>query len=147
VQNVVGSKEQGTGSKEQGTRNAAAKPRDELFEALCELDKADPSKLTKAERGRLNSACKSLRSVNATPDQVRAVAKAMLAANWSPSMITAKSVESHWSQFVATEVLQSHRVVVPKPERGPDWHEDPKIAKYNRDELAAVLEQVGKRAG
>jgi len=51
---------------------ARTRPRDELFEALAEVEGADLGSLTRSARGKLNSAAKQLRDIGATADDVRA---------------------------------------------------------------------------
>jgi len=52
------------------------RPRDELFEALAEVEHADLDALTRSARGKLNNATKQLREVGATADDVRSRAAA-----------------------------------------------------------------------
>jgi len=80
-------------------KRARSAPRDELFEALCKVDGIDWNNATKSELGRIRSVHKNLREVNATVKQVQAHIEAMKTAGLPPRMITAKSIESHWSEY------------------------------------------------
>jgi hypothetical protein len=73
---------------------------DVLFDAVCEVCGHDPSRLTGSERGRINRALKDLRSVGATPEQVRAAA-GRWRATYPNATLTANALAVHWSKLTA----------------------------------------------
>ena len=71
------------------------RPRDELFEALADVEGADLSALTRSARGKLNAATKQLREVDATADDVRA--RAAIYRRKHPTWeLTAPSLVKFW---------------------------------------------------
>jgi len=94
-------KEQGLGlsvasaSHNPPLRAGRARPRDELFEALADVEGADLSALTRSARGKLNAATKQLREVDATADDVRA--RAAIYRRKHPTWeLTAPSLVKFW---------------------------------------------------
>ena len=76
-------------------RAERARPRDELFEALADVEGADLSALTRSARGKLNAATKQLREVDATADDVRA--RAAIYRRKHPTWeLTAPSLVKFW---------------------------------------------------
>jgi hypothetical protein len=71
------------------------RPRDELFEALAEVESADLSALTRSARGKLNDATKQLRDIGATAEDVagRAVLYRLRHPTWD---LTAQALVKHW---------------------------------------------------
>jgi len=89
---------------------------DGLFEAVCAVCGHDPKRLTAAERGKINRALKDLRTVNATPDQIR------LAANrwrqiYPNATLTPTAIASHWSRLTASTATAKVDDVDPELER------------------------------
>lgn len=75
------------------------RPRDELFEAVCQAAGHDQERLTRSERGAINSGLKDLRQVDATPEQVHAAA-----AQWPKlfpnATLTVPALVKHWSRLL-----------------------------------------------
>lgn len=71
------------------------RPRDELFDSLISVLELDTSELTTSARGPLNRALKDLRSVGATPDEIR-----LRAGRWSEhfpgATLTGPALAKHW---------------------------------------------------
>ena len=95
--------------------NHERKP-DDLFEAVCSVCGHDPQRLTAAERGTINRALKDLRTVNATPDQIR-----MAANRWRQiypnATLTPTAIASHWSRLTTGSVAVKVDRVDPELER------------------------------
>jgi len=96
--------------------------RDVIWDALVEALDLHPEQITPNLRGRLNDACKQLREVNATPEQVIAKAKAYRHhhPDWE---LTAQSLCTHWASLRvgADGPAQTtiERELVPEPELVP----------------------------
>ena len=73
---------------------------DGLFDAVCAVCGHDPKRLTSAERGRINRALKDLRTVEATPEQVRLAAERWRAI-YPNATLTPTAIASHWSRLTA----------------------------------------------
>lgn len=71
------------------------RPRDELFEALADVEGADLTALTRSARGSLNDAAKQLRDIGATAEDVKAGARFYRLAHptWP---LTAQALVKHW---------------------------------------------------
>lgn len=76
--------------------------RDHVFEALADVNGADISRLTVAERGRLNKAAAEIRKVepDVTPERVKAAAKAWKSKGYS-APATASVLASRWSELTS----------------------------------------------
>lgn len=72
---------------------------DPIFDTLCEVLALDATLLTSSERGRLNSACKQIRDVDGTPDQIRTVAR-RYREKWPKIDITASAIAGNWSHLL-----------------------------------------------
>ncbi len=68
------------------------------FDVLAEVCGISTDNLTKSARGQLNRAAKELREVGATPDEIRAKAKAYLR-KYPNAAITPTALTKHWSSF------------------------------------------------
>lgn len=77
--------------------NKSSRPRkrDELFEALAEIEHADIDQLTRSARGKLNDATKQLRDIGATAEDVRgrAAVYRRVHPTWD---LTAPALAKHW---------------------------------------------------
>lgn len=80
-------------------RRTVKRQPDLLFEAVVDVCGHDPSRLTKAERGRINAALKDLRTVDATPEQVRGAARAWQR-TYPNARLTATALSANWSTIV-----------------------------------------------
>ncbi len=72
---------------------------DPIFDTLCEVLAIDATLLTSSERGRLNSACKQIRDVDGTPDQIRTVAR-RYREKWPKIDITASAIAGNWGHLL-----------------------------------------------
>lgn len=75
----------------------AARPRDELFEAVAEACDIDWHDLTKSARGQLNRAVRELRAVDATPAEVHRRAAEYLR-RWAVDL-TPTALAKHWPRL------------------------------------------------
>lgn len=77
------------------------KPRapDLIFEAFCEVLGLDPKRLNKTERGRVNSACRDVRDVDGTPDDIRLAAE-RYRQKWPDIDMTAKAITGNWQSLL-----------------------------------------------
>jgi DNA-binding transcriptional MocR family regulator len=112
----------GTG-REPEENPIAAKPRerqpDILFDAVAKTCAINTDKLTASARGALNRAVKELRDVNATPDQITAVAKSYR--NQYPNAtLTPMALVKHWSAFVRPDT--PNRPSVWDTYERPEWY-------------------------
>lgn len=87
--------------------------RDELFEALAEVEHTDITALTRSARGKLNDATKQLREIGATPEDVRGRAAAYRRQHptWD---LTAPALVKHWPNLngaAPTERIAEGRAV------------------------------------
>jgi DNA-binding transcriptional MocR family regulator len=79
--------------------------KDDLFEVIAEACGISLTGMTRTARGQLNKACKELREVQATPDQVKAKAKAYRA-QYPNATLTPTALIKHWSSFAELEKKQ-----------------------------------------
>lgn len=79
---------------------------DVLFETLCSITGHDPKQLTRSERGRINKALKDLRSVGATPDELRARSRAW-ALRYPQATLTPTALAAHWSSLQRPSTVQA----------------------------------------
>lgn len=83
------------------TNQEANRKPDLLFDAVVHVCGHDPQRLTAAERGRINRACKDLRAVQASPEQIT-----LAASRWKQiypnATLTATAIATHWSRLTAT---------------------------------------------
>ena len=105
---VVGSgiRDQGSGiTIAPGEPVAQARPRDLIFEALCEAVGIDTGALTKSGRGSLNGALRDIRaaSPDVTPQEVKRRAE-RYARKFSGAALTAPALAKHWASLGAAPV-------------------------------------------
>lgn len=71
--------------------------RDLIFEALAEVCSIDYREVSKAERGRLNAACKELRHLGATPGEIHRRAE-NYQARWGGRRLTPSALVGRWAE-------------------------------------------------
>jgi hypothetical protein len=100
----VGVQGSSTASSSSHPTLSAPRPRDELFETLCELADWDFHALTKAARGTVNDVAKQLRSVGATPEEARYRADTYhrIHPTWE---FTIQALAKHWPGLNAVRPL------------------------------------------
>jgi len=76
----------------------ATRARDELFEALAEIDGTDLEDLTKTQRGRLNKATKELRDLDVPAEEVRHRAE-QWTRRFPGATLTALALVAHWGEL------------------------------------------------
>jgi hypothetical protein len=84
---------------------AQARPRDLIFEALCEATGVEAKSLTKPGRGALNVALRDIRaaSPDVTPQEVKRRAE-RYALKFSGAALTAPALAKHWASLGAAPV-------------------------------------------
>ena len=87
-------------------REESSKTKDLTFETLAEVCGITLTGLTRSARGQLNKAAKELREVNATPDLIRAKAKAYKA-QYPNATLTPTALVKHWASFAEAEAKAS----------------------------------------
>lgn len=87
-------------SKSKSESFAADRPRDEIFDALCETCRIDPKELTSSARGAVNKAVKELRRLEVTDADVRARADAYRA-QYPTVALTPSALVKHWPALAA----------------------------------------------
>lgn len=85
---------------------SSTKKKDQTFETLAEVCGISLTGLTRSARGQLNKAAKELREVNATPDLIRAKAKAYKA-QYPNATLTPTALVKHWASFAEAEAKAS----------------------------------------
>jgi len=90
-------------NESQNTLAAKPRGRDILFETLAEVAGHDIARLTSSERGRLNRACKELKSAGADPEQIRAAARTWRV-TYPTATLTPTALAAHWSTLNKTVV-------------------------------------------
>lgn len=77
------------------------KPRapDPIFDTFCEVLELDPKRLNKTERGRVNAACKDVRDVDGTPDDIRLAAE-RYRVKWPDIDMTAQGITGNWQKLL-----------------------------------------------
>jgi hypothetical protein len=88
---------------------SAPRPRDELFDTLCDLAGWDVNDLTKKARGIVNDVAKQLRSVGATPDETRRRADTYrrIHPTWD---FTIEALAKHWPGLAAVRPLSKTEI-------------------------------------
>jgi hypothetical protein len=94
---------------------AAAPPKspdkkDDLFETVAEACGINLTGMTRSARGQLNKACKELRDVHATAEQVKAKAKAYRT-QYPNATLTPTALTKHWSSFATIEKKQQRQSI------------------------------------
>lgn len=92
---------EGKGKDGAQTPSAPTRPPDLLFEAVCAVSGIDPTHVTKDERGRVNNACKQLREVQATPDEVHQRAR-VWRRKFPEAHLTPQSLTKSWTTLAGT---------------------------------------------
>jgi hypothetical protein len=124
---------------------AAPRPRtrDELFEALCDVENIALDELTDPARGVLNRAAKALRKIDATPEQVRA--KAAVYRRVHPTWdLTVPSLVKHWPSLSTTSREPAYEMREPRSlppletDDAPWAREGLTWAQWNEREKAAA---------
>jgi len=101
----------------------ASRQPDHLFDSVVAATKQDPRRLTPSERGRINRALKDLRTVGATPDEVR-----RFASRWPQvypgATLTATAIASNWTAVLGTAASTEpvcDRCRAPLTQHDLDW--------------------------
>lgn len=89
----------------------AAREKDPIFDALCESCGINAKELTEAARGPLNKACKDLKDVGATPDEIHRRANAYKT-TFAGMNLTPNALSRHWA------VLSGVPIPVPEKQSG-----------------------------
>ena len=100
--------------------SAAAPKKDNLFETVANACGINLTGMTRSARGQLNKACKELREIDATEEQVRAKAKAYRT-QYPNATLTPTALVKHWSSFATVEKQQARPSVWETYER-PEWY-------------------------
>ena len=74
---------------------------DPIFDAICQVTNTDPHKLTAPGRGPINLACKQLKAVRASPEEIRQRA-AEFRRRWPTLTLTAPALVKHWASLQPT---------------------------------------------
>ena len=147
----------GSGIRDQGAGNIIApgepvakeRPRDLIFEALCEATGVEAKSLTKSGRGSLNVALRDIRaaSPDVTPDEVKKRA-GRYSRKFSGAALTAPALAKHWASLGpppmddwTKQALANHARVEPEPE--PQF--DDSFAKSLLADIPEVKAQFGIR--
>jgi DNA-binding Lrp family transcriptional regulator len=83
----------------------ATPKKDDLFETVAKACGINLTGMTRSARGQLNKACKELREVGATSEQVKHKAKAYRA-QYPNATLTPTALIKHWSSFAELEKKQ-----------------------------------------
>ena len=94
--------------------------KDNLFETVAQACGINLTGMTRSARGQLNKACKELREIDATEEQVRAKAKAYRT-QYPNATLTPTALVKHWSSFADVEKKQQRKSVWETYER-PEWY-------------------------
>lgn len=98
------------------TNQRAKRQPDVVFDAVAQVCGHDIDRLTAAERGRINRACKDLRTVEASPDQIR-----LAASRWKQiypnATLTPTAIAAHWSRLTASSNTGKAPEIDPELER------------------------------
>jgi hypothetical protein len=74
------------------------RPRDVIFDSLCDVTGTDPSQLTDSGRGALNRAVKELRALQASGDQIHMNANTFRR-RYPNAVLTAPALVKHWASL------------------------------------------------
>ena len=94
--------------------------KDNLFETVAQACGINLTGMTRSARGQLNKACKELREIEATAEQVKAKAKAYRT-QYPNASLTPTALVKHWSSFAEVEKQQQRKSVWETYER-PEWY-------------------------
>ena len=107
---------------------STGRPRDLIFEAVCEASNINIEELTSSGRGPLNRACAELRGVHATPDDIRARAGAWR--QMHPDIpVTPTTLSKNWAAL---------GTVKKRPQRGLAPAGPPKLYNEEGREIATA---------
>jgi len=95
---VVAEPEENRKEEPYASRKESTTSHKDTFDVLAEVCGISTDNLTKSARGQLNRAAKELREVGATPDEIRAKAKAYIR-KYPNAAITPTALTKHWSSF------------------------------------------------
>ena len=98
---------------------AAAPKKDELFEAVAEACGIRLDALTRSARGQLNAACKELRDIGATPEQVAGKAKAYRK-QYDGAALTPTALTKHWASLA--DATEAKRKSIWETYERPEWY-------------------------
>jgi DNA-binding transcriptional ArsR family regulator len=98
---------------------AATPKKDELFEAVAKACGIRLDALTRSARGQLNSACKELRDIGATPEQVAGKAKAYRK-QYEGAALTPTALTKHWAALEDTS--NPTRKSIWETYERPEWY-------------------------
>ena len=94
--------------------------KDNLFETVAQACGINLTGMTRSARGQLNKACKELREIDATAEQVKAKAKAYRT-QYPNATLTPTALVKHWSSFATVEKQKARPSVWETYER-PEWY-------------------------
>ena len=94
--------------------------KDNLFETVAQACGINLTGMTRSARGQLNKACKELREIEATAEQVKAKAKAYRT-QYPNATLTPTALVKHWSSFATVEKQQARESIWNTYER-PEWY-------------------------
>ena len=106
--------------KEEPLAATPPKVKDNLFETVAQACGINLTGMTRSARGQLNKACKELREIEATAEQVKAKAKAYRT-QYPNATLTPTALVKHWSSFATVEKQQARPSVWETYER-PEWY-------------------------
>lgn len=90
----------GEGHDRQEPSKAKTRPRDEAFEELARVCGHDLTRLTGAERGRLNRALMEIRGAGGDPEAIRSAAREWRR-RYPQATMTPTALAAHWSSLIA----------------------------------------------
>ena len=99
---------------------AERRAKDNLFETVAQACGINLNGMTRSARGQLNKACKELREIEATAEQVKAKAKAYRT-QYPNATLTPTALVKHWSSFATVEKQQARESIWNTYER-PEWY-------------------------
>ena len=99
--------------------SAAAPKKDELFEAIAQACGIRLDSLTRSARGQLNAACKELRDIGATPEQVAGKAKAYRK-QYDGAALTPTALTKHWASLA--DATEKKRKSIWETYERPEWY-------------------------
>ena len=103
----------------EGETLAASPKKDELFEAIAEACGIRLDALTRSARGQLNAACKELRDIGATPEQVAGKAKAYRK-RYDGAALTPTALTKHWASL--EDASEAKRKSIWETYERPEWY-------------------------
>jgi len=98
---------------------AATPKKDVLFEAVAKACGIRLNALTRSARGQLNAACKELRDIGATPEQVAGKAKAYRK-RYDGAALTPSALTKHWASL--EDAAEAKRKSIWETYERPEWY-------------------------